>query len=149
MAEGFIAASSDTPMMPRVRRLSTNSTDRMSDSANNSDLETARTPCSAARSGVRFWLQAMTSMSKASPTLATADPSRPSPIRPRVLPAKPIPTVLCHPPPATEANSVGRFRAAARIMAQVCSDAALARYPVAHTVIPSAAAAVRSIAALR
>ena len=54
----------------------------------------------AARSAVRFWLQAITSIPKARPTRATREPSRPSPrtpsVRPRGRPERVLPAALAH-----------------------------------------------------
>ena len=70
-----MAASSAAPTKPRVRRLSTRWMVRMSACWNSPSLEASRTPCTSALSGVRFWLQAITSMPKACPTRAISAPN--------------------------------------------------------------------------
>ena len=70
----------------------------MSASLNRVSLSTRVASHPAACSAVMFWLQAMMFMSKADPTRATNDPMWPSPIRPRVLPLSPTPTVVPHDP---------------------------------------------------
>ena len=75
----------------------------------------------AARSVVRFWLQAITFIPKALPIRATAPPTLPSPRSPRVRPSMSSPTDCCHPPPRSDVFSAMRLRALARISAQVSS----------------------------
>ena len=120
--------------------------------ANSSSLGTHVAPASAARSGVRFWLHAITRMSKAWPIRATWVPSRPSPSTPSVLPARSVPTVVCQRPSRTARSSVTTCRRTARISAQVSSVVfELLPEPyivVPLTVTPCTAAAVMSIAAL-
>ena len=54
------------------------------------------TPAAAARPSVRFWLQAITRMPNARPTVATCWPRLPRPTTPRVDPARSVPTVRPH-----------------------------------------------------
>src|SRR5204863_186729 len=72
IALGFISPISRLPTRPRLRSLSTRCTERMSERRNSSSFSTRSTPCAAAFSAVRFWLQAIAFMLKASPTRATA-----------------------------------------------------------------------------
>ena len=65
-----------------------------------SSLETSRAPQACALSGVRFWLQAITSMPNASPIRATSEPMLPRPRTPSVLPWRLSPIVSCQPPGA-------------------------------------------------
>src|SRR2546425_6984619 len=64
--------------------------------ASKSSLATSVAPTSAARASVRFWLHAITSISNARPTLATREPSPPSPMTPSIFPFKPSPQLTCH-----------------------------------------------------
>jgi len=64
-APGFMRASSAAPTRPLVRSESTRWMETKSEAASSSSLLTYRAPASAARSGVRFWLQATTSMPNA------------------------------------------------------------------------------------
>src|SRR6266704_1444210 len=59
IALGFISPISRLPTRPRLRGLSTRCTERMSERRNSSSFSTRSTPCSAAFSAVRFWLQAV------------------------------------------------------------------------------------------
>src|SRR2546428_118985 len=83
--------------------------------ASSSSLVTSVAPTSAARAAVRFWLQAITSISNARPTLATREPSPPSPMTPRVLPFRPSPQLTCHRPSRVARSSIGMRRASARM----------------------------------
>ena len=93
----------------------------MSELAKSWSLLTKVAPHSAARSGVRFWLQATTSMPKALPTAATCEPKRPNPSTPNTLPLTPMPTVDCQRPALKAASSVGMYRSMDRMMPQVSS----------------------------
>ena len=89
--------------------------------AHMSRFETSVAPTSAARSVVRFWLQAITFIPKALPICATAPPTLPRPRTPSVRPAMSSPTNCCHPPPRSDVFSATRLRALPRISAQVSS----------------------------
>src|SRR5258705_4807817 len=62
-----------------------------SERASSSSLVTSVAPISEARAAVRFWLQAITSISNARPIFATREPSPPRPTTPSVLPFRPSP----------------------------------------------------------
>ncbi len=147
-AVGFISASSAAPTIPVERSLSFMWMVSTSDEANSSSLVTWDAPASAAASGVRFWLQAMTVMPKASPMRATRDPMRPRPRMPRVRPASSRPTDVCQPPSRTDRLSATRLRAPARIRAQVSSTVEATVPPVVPTWMPCSSAAAMSMEAL-
>ncbi len=111
----FMRPSSRAPMSPRVRSPRTRWIETKSERASSSSLGVSVAPTSAARSAVRFWLHASTSISKARPTFATREPSVPSPSTPSVLPFRPSPTVVCQRPSRVARSSAGMRRASARI----------------------------------
>ncbi|GAA3435857.1 hypothetical protein GCM10018954_054640 [Kutzneria kofuensis] len=150
-ADGFIAASASASTRPRVRSLNARWIETMSLPANNSSLDSAnRAPTASVRSAVRFWLHASTSMPNARAIVATRVPILPSPSSPSVAPTRSVPMVLCHGPPERNATFSGTTcRHSPRINAQVSSTGGSDRLAVPHTVTPSTAAALRSMAALR
>jgi hypothetical protein len=117
-ADGLIKPNSHPPTRPRVRLLRTRWIVRISACRNNSCLETQRAPRSCAFSGSRFSLHATTSIPKARAIRATSDPMLPRPRIPRILPRMPSPIVRCQPPERTDAVSMMRFRALARMREQ-------------------------------
>src|SRR5712691_4881174 len=118
-AVGRIKLSSRTPTSPRVRSLSWTWIVRISERANSSSLVTNVAPHWAARSAVRFWLHAMTDISKATPTLATLAPSRPRPRTPNTLFSRLMPTVVPQCPRRVAASSRGMWRTRAKISLHV------------------------------
>ena len=116
-----------------------------SDLRNKSFLETHSTPNGWVRSGVRLGLQAITSIPKPWPILATGVPMLPNPRIPSVLPSRPRPKPYCQPPLLTDSYSCGNPRNIARISNQVISTVVWCRASVVQTVIPSSSVATRSI----
>jgi hypothetical protein len=89
-------------------------------------------------------------MPNARATVATRDPIWPSPTSPSVAPARFVPIVLCHGPPAWKAAfSTATLRTSPRISAHVSSTVDALLLPVPQTTTPARAAAARSTAALR
>ena len=124
----------------------------MSESRNKESLSTRVAWHSAARSAVRFWLQAMTFISNALPTRATSDPMRPNPRRPSVLSCRPTPTVVPQPPSRVRWSSAGICLSRPMISPQVSSvgpSPAPPAPPVAATTMPRSVAAATSNTALR
>ena len=104
-------------------------------------LSTRLTPTSAARSSVRFWLQAITSIPNARPTLATALPSFPRPSTPSVLPPRSPFNVVCHRPAFIPRSWAGIWQARPSRMAHANSAVGWPAAPVPQTVTPCAFAA--------
>src|SRR5438552_3305682 len=117
--------------------------------ASKSSLATSVAPTSAARAAVRFWLQAITSISNARPTLATREPSPPSPMTPRVLPFRPSPQLTCHRPSRVARSSVGMRRTRARMSPHVSSAVGYGSPAVPQTMTPRSTQAPTSMDALR
>ena len=138
-------ARSSAPTRPVVRSDSSRWMVTTSERANSSSLETSSAPTSAQRSAVRLWLQATTFMPKAlAPILATAEPSRPRPTQPRVLPARSKAMRVCQPPWRITMWSCGTCRAVARISAQVCSVVLVPEVSVPQHTTPRLRAAAKS-----
>ena len=116
-----------------------------SDWRNSSSFETYLTSKGWVRFGVRFGLQAMTSIPKPWPIFATGVPMLPSPRTPRVLPARPVPTPNCQPPLLNNWYSAGNPRNNARINSHVTSTVVWCKASVVQTVTPSSSVATRSI----
>ena len=89
----------------------------MSESRNSSSLLTRRAPHSAARSAVRFWLQATRFMRNTLAISAIWAPRRPRPTMPRVRLARSWPRVDCQRPSRMARSSKATWRTAAMMSA--------------------------------
>jgi hypothetical protein len=106
-APGFIIANSCAPMMPRERSERIRCRVRISACCSSSSLLTLVAPAAAAFSSVRFWLQPMSFIPKAAPTLATRLPRLPRPMTPSVIPSSAWPSFTCQRPCRIAASCSG------------------------------------------